>query len=104
MKPTDNQETQNNSKSPPPIQTMSDLPTTHSPTSPATMDIAASNSHNGSLAKLNIPAEVLHVLPADFAKRYRILPVKVDNETICIATAAPGNIRVIEDIRLITGL
>jgi hypothetical protein len=43
-------------------------------------------------------------LPADFVKRHRILPFKLTNGTIHIATEQPGNQRVIDDIRLLTGL
>ena len=58
----------------------------------------------GSLAKLNIASEVLRALPAEFVKRHRVLPFKLHNGTIHIATAAPGNQRVIDDIRLLSGL
>ena len=58
----------------------------------------------GSLAKLEVPPEVIHTLPADFAKRHCILPFKIHNGTLHIATAKPGNQRVIDDIRLLTGL
>ena len=56
------------------------------------------------LGKLGISSEVLSLLPSDFAKRNRSLPFKVINGTIHIATAEPGNQRVVDDIRLITGL
>jgi type II secretory ATPase GspE/PulE/Tfp pilus assembly ATPase PilB-like protein len=56
------------------------------------------------LAKLTVPPEAIRVLPADFVKRHQILPLAVRNGTIEIATAAPGDQRVIEDIRLLSGL
>ena len=56
------------------------------------------------LAKVNIAAEAIRVLPADFVKRHQILPLAVHNGTIEIATATPGDLRVIEDIRLLSGL
>jgi type IV pilus assembly protein PilB len=56
------------------------------------------------LAKLTIPPEALRVLPAEFAKRHGVLPVAVQNGTIEVATAVPGDQRVIEDIRLLSGL
>jgi type II secretory ATPase GspE/PulE/Tfp pilus assembly ATPase PilB-like protein len=43
-------------------------------------------------------------LPVEFIKRHRVLPVKIGGGAIVIATAEPGNQRVIEDIRLLTGL
>jgi len=48
--------------------------------------------------------EAVRALPADFVKRHRVLPFKIEAGTIHIATATPGNQRVIDDIRLLTGL
>jgi type II secretory ATPase GspE/PulE/Tfp pilus assembly ATPase PilB-like protein len=58
----------------------------------------------GNLARLDVPPEVIRTLPAEFAKRHRILPFEITNGTIHIATAAPGDQRVIDDIRLLSGL
>jgi type II secretory ATPase GspE/PulE/Tfp pilus assembly ATPase PilB-like protein len=58
----------------------------------------------GNLAKLSIPPEALRTLPADFVKRHRVLPFKILDSTIHIVTSEPGNQRVIEDIRLLSGL
>ena len=57
-----------------------------------------------SLAKLEVSPEIIRLLPAEFVKRHCLLPVAVRNGTLHIATAAPGNQRVIDDIRLISGL
>src|SRR5256885_2798473 len=57
-----------------------------------------------SLAKLNVSPEALRALPSDFVRSHRILPFEVSNGTIHIATADPGNQRVIDDIRLLSGL
>ncbi|HZQ46887.1 MAG TPA: hypothetical protein VFC07_07750, partial [Verrucomicrobiae bacterium] len=59
---------------------------------------------SGSLAKLSISPEALRALPADFVKRHRVLPLKIHDSTIHIATSEPGNQRVIDDIRLLSGL
>jgi type II secretory ATPase GspE/PulE/Tfp pilus assembly ATPase PilB-like protein len=64
----------------------------------------ASERRLGGLGKLEVPAEAIRALPLDFVKRHRILPIGLHNGTIEIATAAPGNLRVIEDIRLLSGL
>jgi type II secretory ATPase GspE/PulE/Tfp pilus assembly ATPase PilB-like protein len=64
----------------------------------------ASERRLGSLGKLEVPADALRALPLDFVKRHRILPIGLHNGTIEIATAEPGNQRVIEDIRLLSGL
>ena len=58
--------------------------------------------HGG--VKLAVDGLVLKVLPADFVKRSRILPLCMDSGVLVIATADPGNRQVIEDIRLLTGL
>lgn len=58
----------------------------------------------GGLSKLEVPPEVVRALPADFVKLHRVLPIKLNNGSIHIATADPGNQRVIDDIRLLSGL
>src|SRR5664279_2477886 len=63
-----------------------------------------SASRVASLGKLEVPAEALRALPLDFVKRHRVLPIGLHDGTIEIATAEPGNQRVIEDIRLLSGL
>ena len=57
-----------------------------------------------SLAKLQISADAVRVLPAEFAKRHQVLPLRLYNGTVDIATAMPGDQRVVDDIRLLTGL
>jgi type II secretory ATPase GspE/PulE/Tfp pilus assembly ATPase PilB-like protein len=56
------------------------------------------------LAKAAIPPEAIRALPLEFVKRHRILPIGLYNGSIDIATAELGNQRVIEDIRLLSGL
>jgi len=56
------------------------------------------------LAKLCVTPEAIRALPPDFVKRHRILPFELRNGTIRVATAEPGNARVIDDIRLLSGL
>jgi type II secretory ATPase GspE/PulE/Tfp pilus assembly ATPase PilB-like protein len=70
-------------------------------TSPAQ---AIAEKGNGSLAKLNVSTEAMRMLPAEFVKRYRVLPYEIKNGTLHIATANPGNQRLIDDIRLLSGL
>src|ERR1022692_567092 len=55
------------------------------------------------LAKLEVSPEILRALPAEFVQRHGILPLEIRNGTIRVATASPGNQRVIEDIRLLSG-
>ncbi|HUS34953.1 MAG TPA: GspE/PulE family protein [Verrucomicrobiae bacterium] len=47
--------------------------------------------------------EALKALPAEFVKRHRVLPLEIRNGSIRVATADPGNSRVIDDIRLLSG-
>src|SRR5947209_4767415 len=57
----------------------------------------------GGNGKLEVAAEALRILPAEFVKRHRVLPLRIENGTIHVATAEPGNQRVIDDIRLLSG-
>jgi type IV pilus assembly protein PilB len=56
------------------------------------------------LLKLRVSTEVIRALPSEFVKRHRVLPFEIRNGTIRVATAEPGRQRVIEDIRLLSGL
>src|SRR5437773_6764142 len=56
------------------------------------------------LAKLKISPEGIRALPSEFVKRHRVLPLQIRDSTIDIATAEIGNQRLIDDIRLLTGL
>src|SRR5215510_9779130 len=63
-----------------------------------------SDSAGRSLVGMQISPEAVKAVPADFARRHRILPFELRNGTIAIATSQPGNQNVIDDIRLLTGL
>src|SRR5882672_12556877 len=64
----------------------------------------ASLEEGADSARLAASLEAVRALPADFVKRHRVLPFKISDGTLHIATATPGNQRVIDDIRLLTGL
>jgi type II secretory ATPase GspE/PulE/Tfp pilus assembly ATPase PilB-like protein len=51
-----------------------------------------------------VSPELLRVLPAEFVKRHNVLPIKIVDGCLHLATGEPGNVRVIDDIRLLTGL
>jgi type II secretory ATPase GspE/PulE/Tfp pilus assembly ATPase PilB-like protein len=55
-------------------------------------------------ADFTVTPEALRALPTEFVKRHRILPLKIQNGTIHVATAELGNQRLIDDIRLLCGL
>ncbi len=56
------------------------------------------------LTKLSVSPEALRALPADFVKRHHVLPFEIRNGTIHIVTSNPRNQKVIEDIRLLSGM
>ena len=58
----------------------------------------------GAASKFAATPDALRSLPADFVKRHRVLPLKIEDGSLHIATAEPGNARVMDDIRLLTGL
>jgi type II secretory ATPase GspE/PulE/Tfp pilus assembly ATPase PilB-like protein len=63
-----------------------------------------SNRRAEGLTQLSISPEATRALPLEFVKRHRVLPVAVWDGTLEVATAELGNRRVIDDIRLLTGL
>src|SRR4051812_38194380 len=62
------------------------------------------NGTGVSLAHLTVSPEALRALPGDFVKRNRILPYRIEDGRLYVATAQPGNQRLIEDIRLLSAL
>src|SRR5262245_4072770 len=58
----------------------------------------------GAPLKLDVSPDATRILPVDFVKRHRVLPLSVHNGTIDVATSTPANERIIEDIRLLSGL
>src|ERR1051325_3542655 len=55
-------------------------------------------------ARLNVSAEAMRALPSEFVKQHRVLPMQIRHGTLHVATAEPGNQRIIDDIRLLRGL
>jgi type II secretory ATPase GspE/PulE/Tfp pilus assembly ATPase PilB-like protein len=56
------------------------------------------------LSKLTISPDIARLLPAEFVKRNRVIPIALENGVLDVATGEPGNQRVIDDIRLLSGL
>src|SRR5580693_7952499 len=54
--------------------------------------------------RLAVSPDAVRSLPAEFARKHRVLPLEVRNGILRIATASPADQRVIDDIRLLTGL
>src|SRR5215469_4431615 len=63
----------------------------------------SSNGH-GVLSGMEVSPEAIRALPADFVKQHQVLPLRIQSGILHIATAKPGDARVIDDIRLLTGL
>jgi len=63
-----------------------------------------SNGQADFSARPNAASSAERVLPADFIKRHRVLPLKVQDGILQLGTAEPGNQRVLDDVRLLTGL
>jgi type II secretory ATPase GspE/PulE/Tfp pilus assembly ATPase PilB-like protein len=57
-----------------------------------------------SASRLHVSPEAIRLLPSEFVQKHRILPLKIEKGSIHIATSTPGDQRVIDDIRLMTGL
>jgi type II secretory ATPase GspE/PulE/Tfp pilus assembly ATPase PilB-like protein len=55
------------------------------------------------LPKLEASPEALRSLPVDFVKRHHVLPFGFRGQSLCVATAQPGNPSVLDDIRLVSG-
>jgi type II secretory ATPase GspE/PulE/Tfp pilus assembly ATPase PilB-like protein len=73
------------------------------------VDPAAPAQGNGakrgsSAARLAVAPEAIRLLPAEFVKTHRVLPLAIRNGILQVATAEPGNQRLIDDIRLLSGL
>jgi len=58
----------------------------------------------GSMARLNVSQEAMRALPSEFVKQHRVLPLDIRHGTLHVATAELGNQRIIDDIRLLSGL
>ncbi len=53
------------------------------------------------LAELEIPREVIDAVPAAIARRYRILPVSLTDNTLIVALSDPLNIETLDSLRYI---
>jgi type II secretory ATPase GspE/PulE/Tfp pilus assembly ATPase PilB-like protein len=65
---------------------------------------AQGNGNGRAKGKLQAAPEAIRLLPAHFVKRNRVLPLAIQNGLLRVATADLGNQRVIDDIRLLSGL
>ena len=56
------------------------------------------------LDSINIDEKAVKAVPESLAKKYNIIPIKIDNGDIYIAMSDPFNVMAVEDIRLSSGL
>jgi type IV pilus assembly protein PilB len=56
------------------------------------------------LAKLSVSPQAIRALPAEFAKTHRVLPFDIRDGTLHVAAENTANARVIEDMRLLSGM
>ena len=70
------------------------------------LEIVGESNHRlvAHLNKLEISPEAIRMLPVEFIKANAVLPFAIRNGTLLVITAEPGNQRVIDDIRLLSGL
>src|SRR5262249_28460835 len=54
-------------------------------------------------AALDIPPEVIDVLPALLASKYHIVPVNLSRTTLTLAMADPSNLIAINEVKFLTG-
>ncbi len=55
------------------------------------------------LESIDIPDEVIALVPYSTAEVYRIVPISFDGESIVVAMADPQNVRALDDIRFLLG-
>ena len=55
------------------------------------------------LKHVEVDADIVRLVPEDFARRNLVLPLRRDNGHIAVAMGDPGDLRVVNDVRLITG-
>ena len=53
---------------------------------------------------LEVDPELVKLLPDDFVKRFEVVPVRLANNVLTIATATPNNLTLIDEVRFVTGI
>jgi type IV pilus assembly protein PilB len=56
------------------------------------------------LASVTVDSEVVRLVPVEVAKRYDVLPIKRDADSLTLAMADPVNVHAIDHVTFITGL
>lgn len=53
---------------------------------------------------MEVPPDVLALIPADFAERYKVIPLRFENRRLTLAMLNPSDLRAVEEISFATGL
>ncbi len=56
------------------------------------------------LLRVDIQQEALRLVPAEYCREQVLIPVESDGRSLLVAMADPGNMRLVEDLRSMTGL
>ncbi|HSA55046.1 MAG TPA: ATPase, T2SS/T4P/T4SS family [Gemmatimonadaceae bacterium] len=54
------------------------------------------------LARFEVDQKILRLVPADFATKHLVLPLKRDGRTLTVAIADPTNLDILEDLKFVT--
>jgi type II secretory ATPase GspE/PulE/Tfp pilus assembly ATPase PilB-like protein len=80
------------------------VPRQESPNGEGPPDPRGAGKRSGPLAKLKVSSDALRALPAEFVKRNHVLPFDLRDGVLHVATADGANQRLIDDLRLLSGL
>ncbi len=91
------------------MSTIHPLPDADAVVPGAVIAVAAGQRHGRTLPELEgvVPADVLRLLPAEFAKQNNVLPLARHEGVLKLALGEPAErdaVRVVDDVRLLTGL
>ena len=56
------------------------------------------------LEEVEIPKDVINLVPYDVAKRHKLIPISREGQTLIVAVSDPSNIYALDDVKFLTGL
>jgi len=83
---------------------VADLPVIDADEGPVLAAAARVDGRLEGLARLRIPADAAQSLPEEFVRRNGVVPLLIRDRVLYIASTVPGNRRLVDEIRLVTGL
>ncbi len=57
----------------------------------------------GPRALSSVPADVLALVPAEMAEKYRVVPIKIDGKKLALAMSDPTDFKAIDEVSFVTG-